>query len=180
MGTVLERGPNSSIPYGEKEVRRGLIAVAEANGNCAAAERLLKDDGMPVDDSTLWVWKTRSYKELYEQIRLEVLPKVTAQAIEEHRALAQRARGIEAQFMDRLADNVDKVQPRDLAGSLRNVGTTSAIHEDKAQLLAGMPTEIKGEQSAEQVLRSLNGRGIKIEATEKVVERKVTVSADEA
>lgn len=162
--------------YDPEQVERGLLALAECNGNGRKAERLLaEDEGTPhIDHATLYRWKVHQHAEQYERVKAEVLPKVRLKAAERHMDLSDRLMDTEGLILERLNQNVDNLDPRDLAGSLRNVSTSGAIHTDKAQLLADQPTEIRRLDTGE-VLRKLGSRNMRLEATE----RRVVVESSE-
>lgn len=154
--------------YDPEQVERGLIALAECNGNGRKAERLLAQDGISIAQATLYEWKNHRKVEQYERVKAEVLPKVRLKAAERHMDLSDRLMDTEGLILERLNQNVDNLDPRDLAGSLRNVSTSGAIHTDKAQLLADQPTEIRRLDTGE-VLRKLGSRNMRLEATERTV-----------
>jgi hypothetical protein len=160
--------------YDPVQVERGLLALAECNGNGRKAERLLAEDGITISDSTLYLWKNGPHAEQYERIRAEVLPKVRLAASEDHMALSERCMEAEHLLLDRLVDEVPKLDRRDISTSLRNVSTSGAIHVDKGQVLSDAPTEIRRLDTGE-VLRKLNSRGMRFEA----VERKVVLEDSE-
>jgi hypothetical protein len=145
--------------YTDAEVERGLLAVADASGNTRIAAAFLAEDGLTIDDSTLWRWSRKSHAKRYERIRAEVLPKVRAQAADQHMDLAKMQMDVTRRLTERLAREVDEVPARDLPGGIRNLSTAAAVETDKAQLLGGEPT-IRIERSADQVLRALAARGM--------------------
>lgn len=89
------------------------------------------------DKSVLIRWKDR-YPERYAQIRDDkVLAIYRARAAEAHSAHADAELEVSGLILDRLRDNVDQLDARDLAGALRNTDTGAAINRDKAGLLRG-------------------------------------------
>lgn len=154
--------------YDPEQVERGLIALAECNGNGRKAERLLSQDGIGIDHTTLYRWRKYEHAEQFERVRAEVLPKVRLAASEDHMALSERCMEAEHLLLDRLVDEVPNLDKRDISTSLRNVSTSGAIHVDKGQVLSDQPTEIRRLDTGE-VLRKLGSRNMRLEATERTV-----------
>lgn len=155
MTAVTEKKKRTKPVYGLPEVTRGLTAVAYANGNFAKAARDLREDGWTIEDKTLSRWVNGKHKADYERIRREVLPIVGAQTADEHMALARKQIGIASQLADRLLENADQLEPKDLAGAMRNADVGSGIHTEKARDLAGDFETPAKSRSAEEILRSL-------------------------
>jgi hypothetical protein len=155
-------------------VERGLLALAECNGNGRKAERLLSEDEITISDTTLYEWKNGLHAEQYERVRAEVVPKVRLRASEDHMALSARLMDTEGKLLTRLESTIDELPPKEVSTALRNVSTSAAIHVDKAQVLSDQPTEIRRLDTGE-VLRKLGSRGMRLEATE----RKVVVEGGE-
>ena len=145
--------------FNPEQVERGLLRLAEANGNAEEASRSLKSDGLSIDPNTLRRWRTGKHAERYEVVRSEVLPRLQAQAAEAHAALAAREMAVSAQMVERLAGEVDGIAPRDLSTAVRNLDVGAAIHRDKAQILKGEPTHIV-RRSFEEIKRELKERGV--------------------
>jgi transposase-like protein len=161
MSTAVEK------PSGkEEEIRRALIAVAYCNGDTRQAEKMLAEDGIHWDHVTLWRWQTQQHSELYERLRAEVLPTITRIDDEKHRNLANRLMDAESEVLERVVEESKKIEARELPAALRNLGVTSAIHQDKAQLLEGLPTANVQHQDASSLLKKLKARGWEFEATE--------------
>lgn len=160
---VVTRGPSADPEL----IERGLLALAECNGNGAKAERLLAEDNVSIDHSTLYRWKRR-FAEQYERVRAEVVPKVRLRASEDHMALSARLMETEGKLLTRLESTIEELPPKEVSTALRNVSTSAAIHVDKAQVLSDQPTEIR-RLDAGEVLRKLGSRGMRIEATERTL-----------
>lgn len=163
--------------YDPAMVERGLLALAECNGNGRKAERLLKEDGVSIDRTTLYNWRNgEKHAEQYERIMAEVVPKVRRKASEEHMALSERCMEAEHLVLERFIDEVPNLDKRDLSTGIRNLSTSSAIHVDKAVDKLGQGEDTAAPLDAASLLRKLNGRGMRVE----VSERKVVVESDAA
>ena len=130
--------------YGEAEVERALLCLAECSGNGDQAARLLAEDGLPIDGRTLRRWRSETHAARYEQVRNEVLPALRASAADRHSALADRQLEVSEAMTERLAREVEGIPVRDLPGGVRNVIVAAAVNRDKSQLLADQPTQIVG------------------------------------
>ena len=144
--------------YTAAEVERGLIALVYCNGSASEAHKLLKADGLTIPAKTLESWKDRTHAEKYQRIRREEGPRLRQRAIDAHLAAAARELAVSAKMTVRLEENIDEIPPRDLPGGIRNLETSVGINIDKAQLLAGQPTEIHQTRSADELLRSLQDK----------------------
>lgn len=167
-GETRARGPGA-FP---ETVERGLLALAERNGNAYKAVELLAMDGIKVSDQTLYNWRDK-HRERYEAIRADVLPRIQLKAAEDHRALSARCMEAEHLLLDRLIAEIGNLDKRDISTSLRNVSTSGAIHVDKAQILSDQPTEIRRLDTGE-VLRKLGSRNMRLEMTERTLVAETT------
>jgi hypothetical protein len=131
---------NTQTRKDEITLERGLMALAERNGNSRKAAKDLKADGIEVCFQTLWNW-SRQYEDRYQAIRAQVLPKIRAKAADQHMDLAQRLMKAESEMVDQLQKKIPDIEPRDLPGSIRNTAVSAAVHTEKAQLLNDQPTQ---------------------------------------
>lgn len=180
MSTELAQRPKGvrKPKKSEREIERGLLALAECNGNSRKASELLVEDDIELHPTTLQRWSTDGHAQRYEEIRAEVLPKVRRKAADEHRRLAEKANEVNELLLARLKAEAKDLPVRDLSPAARNMSVSSSIHTEKSELLDGLPTEIRGgEKDAASVLRKLSGRGLKFEAMERV--REVVVESND-
>jgi hypothetical protein len=147
--------------YGESEIQRGLIAVAACSGNTAMAARALAEDedGFDIEASTLWRWSRKQHVDKYERIRAEVIPRITAQAAEQHMDLALRQSEVSVMALEEIENRLPAMEDKDLINAMGKADIGSGIHTEKAQLLANRPTAIV-QRDASEVLRKLQSRGI--------------------
>jgi hypothetical protein len=166
------------LPEADKRLERCLVAMAAFSGNGRRAAKFLAVDGIEVAFQTLyrWVQPGGRYEKRYEEIRAEVLPRVRERAAEEHQELSAIFNELAKEGAEALKGKWAKMEPRDLAGAVRNVSTSSAIHTDKAALLRSGEPPPDGTKDAASVLRKLSGRGLRFEVTER--ERHVAVESD--
>lgn len=170
--------------YGEAEKRRALIEVAACSGNTSMAARALAEEGFEVDQATLWRWSRKQHADLYEQLRQEILPKITAHAAEQHMDLALRQTEVSAMALQEIENRMPGMEDKDLINAMGKADIGSGIHTEKAQLLSGQPTH-RAERSIEDLLRTLNGRGLQFgekrqEPDGSVVERVAVLSPEDS
>jgi hypothetical protein len=163
--TAVQRSPR----FTEAQIHRALVEVAACSGNTTMAERQLREDkdAPNIDQVTLWRWSKRTKVEQYERIRAEALPVITAQAAEQHMALAQFQTEIAAEAAVRVRDRLPGMEDRDLINAMGKADIGSGIHTEKAALLAGQPTH-RVARDASEVLRELQAAGFKGEVEEVV------------
>lgn len=149
--------------HSSEEIERGLLEVAVANGNVRRAAQALAEDGIEVGKSTLERWYKHAHRDRYLQIQAEVLPRVRAQAAEQHMDLAERGMQVEHRILSKLEQEVEEIPSRDLAGAARNVATGAAIHTDKASVLRGEPTLITARHDVSEVVRALRAKGVDLD-----------------
>lgn len=167
--TVKRELPGSN----PETVQRALLALAECNGNTYKAMRELAQDGIKISDVTLLDWRKRKFKDEYERVRAEVLPRVRRKAAEQHMDLSARLMEVEGELLEKLKEKQDELPAKEVSTALRNVSTSAAIHVDKATIL----DQDEGQApplDAESLLRKLGSRGMRVEA----VERRVVVEGE--
>jgi hypothetical protein len=148
--------------YTDQEVDAGLTAYAICSGRHERAAALLKKEtGFEVPPETIRGWARRTHPDRYERIREEVAPKLQRQMADTHQGLADMAAEMETEAVERLRKEMQsgEVEARDLSTIFKNAAIASGIHTEKAELLNGRPTS-RRERSADEVLRSLEGKGL--------------------
>jgi len=142
-------------------VQRALLALVACNGSSRKAERLLAEDGIRVDHSTLDYWRKNNHKEEYERLREQMLPEIRKRQADAHRALEQRQLKVSKQAAKIIAQRLPRMEDKDLINAMGKADIGSGIHAEKAQLLDDQPTQIV-KRSAREVLRSLEGKGMRV------------------
>jgi hypothetical protein len=150
------------------------MALVAANGNGRQAEKSLREDGIEIDPSTLYRWKTDLHRDEYERLREEMLPRIRKQQADAHRTLEARQLEISLQAANEIAQRLPNMEDRDRINAMGKLDIGSGIHGEKAQLLDDQPTHIV-QRSATEILRNLKHRGVILEG--EVVEEE-TVALD--
>ena len=159
----LEVVPGSS--YSQPEIDRGLMALAYCNGSSRRAERFLDKQGERISEATLRRWREDLYPARYSELKAKVLPRVLERDEEGHAEMVSRGFEVEAMIFDRIAQEVDGLDPRDLHTAGRNVATMIGIHADHALKVreqrsgAAQPSN----RQIGDILEALKGRGIRLE-----------------
>lgn len=171
-----KRGRAVGDRYTDAEREHALVAVAWASGNSRRAAASLEEQGFPVPERTLRLWK-RDHAELYQRVEQDVLPRVRAELASDFTDLARYELAVARKVLDRLhdeADDPEKLPTRDLPGALRNVKVSGAVGVDKAAMLRDEPTSTVRHISVAETLRSLKALGVVIEgAAEDVTDAEV-------
>lgn len=145
--------PTNGHRFTAAEKDAAMIALALQNGNAARASRVLAEDGISVSESTLKNWKGTP---AYATICAGVMGPV-------RQALAARYEEAAALAIDKTNDaleafTIEGLKPPDVAGAARNLMTTAAVAQDKANVLRDQPTEIREIRSGADILASIQRR----------------------
>jgi hypothetical protein len=135
--------PKATVPrYTEAEITRALVEVAACSGNTHMAARNLEadKDAPSVGQKTLWEWSRRKRVQEYERLRVEALPAITAQATEQHMALARQQMELAQAAAGFVAARLGLMEDKDLVNAMGKADIGSGIHTEKAQLLSGQAT----------------------------------------
>ena len=137
MKQEIDRGKRHDITA----IDQGLIYLARAYGKARKASRLMAEEGLqPVPPSTLDHWKKVSHPERYEQLRAEMEKPRDLNAAERMDALVSRALDIEEDLLEKTADKLDQIDPRDLANAYKNIAIGSGVLQDKSDRIKGKPS----------------------------------------
>lgn len=156
---LAEKPKRVERSYMAAEITRALTEVAACSGNTHMAARHLAEDGLPIDQKTLWEWSKRRHVEIYERIRVEQLPQITAQATEQHMALARQQMEASQVAASEIAARLPRMEDKDLVNAMGKFDIGSGIHTEKAQLLAGQPTA-RVATDLQGVLKDIRSMGI--------------------
>lgn len=128
--------------YTLEQREAGLTALAIWHGNSRQASRTLKEQGLDIPHQTLQDWK-RAHAERLAELTEQIVPQVREKLAQQFEVIGMRSAELTLKSLDKYDEKLDGLEARDLAGAIRNIGTTGAIGVDKASLLRGMPTEIR-------------------------------------
>lgn len=137
--------------YSVEQIEAGLAAMAIWHGNSRQASRVLKEADYEIPPNTLIDWKNR-YPERFAELTEQIVPQVRERLAQTFEVVAMRSAELTLDTLDEFGTKLHQLEPRDLAGAIRNLSTTGAIGVDKASLLRGLPTEIRKTENATDFL----------------------------
>ena len=143
--------------YSVEQIEAGLAAMAMWHGNSRQASRVLKEAGLEIPHTTLVEWP-KAYPERFQELREQVVPQVREKLAQMFEVAGMRGAELTIKTMEQFAEKADTLDTRDLPGAIRNISTAAAISVDKSSLLRGLPTEIRQNDSAEDVLKRLQAK----------------------
>lgn len=143
-GQKLERKRH----YTEEEIEEGLLALAFTRSTRRASELV----GIP--HPTLQDWRT-THKDRLERIQEDMSERLA----QEHDAMVARLTKGQHDALDVFAEKVNDLKASDAASAVRNLAVAQGVHEDKALLHRGKPTE-RVEHSMDGLLRKLGAVGL--------------------
>jgi hypothetical protein len=121
--------------YTPDQKREGLIALLVMGSAPAAA----KETGIP--RQTLEHWRDTAEPELYASLSREYGTRIDEVITAQVRESVVRLGQAERQLTDKLLDNLDRVDPRDIPNALKNIVAAKSQNADKMLLLTGRATE---------------------------------------
>jgi hypothetical protein len=148
--------------YSEEEIERGLVEVAMCAGNTRRAHRQLEARGLTIPRETLKDWTTRHHLARYEEVRLEVLPRVHAKLAQESEDLAREYAAAEHAALDRFRAELPNLRAADAASAVRNLATSRGISLDKAHVLRGRPSSIVERRDPAEIVDALARLGVTV------------------
>ena len=160
MGQYVEK-TNPEPPkrsYTPEDVTRALVTLAVTGSPRQTSERL------EIPESTLRRWRDNVHADQYRQLQRDHAAKLEQVIVEQVREAALVSGAIEREALDRLAQNLHKLEPRDLANTIKNLKLTQGISIDKMLALTGRPTVITEHRNADELVAKLTAAGV-IEGT---------------
>jgi transposase-like protein len=135
--------------YTPEDKRTGLIAVLVTGSATHAAEQT----GIP--RTTLESWRDNSETELFAQLSREYGPLIEQVITAQTRESVVRLGQAERQLTDRLLENLDRLDPRDVPNAIKNIVAAKSQNTDKLMLLTGRATERVEHVDARDILADI-------------------------
>jgi len=131
MAEIVHHKRGRPHKHTETEIREGLTELAMCAGGSHKAAENLKERGMDIPSRTLREWRRTTHRDVYEDIRTDVIDKIHARIAADQEDIAVAASELELKLMHQLDAQRETLAPRDIATALRNVSTTKGIAVDK-------------------------------------------------
>jgi hypothetical protein len=144
--------------YTPAEVDTALLVLAMSGRNCYEASRRLKAEGVDVDRRTLNQWKNHTHAARYLEIEHDHAPKIEKQMVTTARAIVTAANQVTMAAIEKTREQVESGEIKDASTAARNLATVAGIQTDKALLLEGRPTEIRGAEDLPAALTRMAQR----------------------
>lgn len=126
--------------YTDDQVDDALVLLSILGSPQRVAQELKKEWGEAPTESTIRVWRDHRHADRYLEIRKTVVPQIRQRLAARHEDMAMRALDRTEEALERI--DVEKIGHEDLGKTIQQLSVSAGIHDDKASLLRGMPTEI--------------------------------------
>lgn len=139
----------------------GLLALIFWTGNASAAARALKAEGkLDVAASTLTSWSRERYAERYSDLREKYQEQIEQEIIKEQRELIGLSLQTVRAALEKSQKRLDDGRDDDPGRTAANVARVHQSLTDKMLSLSGRPTSIREDRNVDEILRSLQARGV--------------------
>ena len=135
------------------DITHCLETVALFNGNVTRAARNLTEDGWKTDRFALLRLREK-HPDVYERVQDALVIRQADKSDEN----AYRMAAITGKLLDRLENNPDEIEIKDIPAAARNLSTARGIEIDKSNVLRGRPSIITEQRDASQIMRALASR----------------------
>ena len=151
--------------YTPAEIAEGLAVLAEVKHLDAAVDRLKTLWADAPSKNTLQRWKG-THAQAWENAQLTVRERRDTRINESRHLIIEKSSAIVLEGLNRIQENLEGYDPKDLPAMVKAVTVTMAVAFDKELLARGMPTSVvEHRKTGEEVLRSLKAMGMVVEST---------------
>jgi hypothetical protein len=141
--------------YDAGTVERALWALALNGGNGARTVDHLAAQGIHVPRTTILTWR-EVHADRYAKIQAEASDQLAEKIAADAEAFMVNAARVEALALEKLGEQIEAGQVKDVGSALRNVSTSKALNNDKiASPLRGRPSRIVEDRTPEQSFKRL-------------------------
>lgn len=145
--------------YSPAQVDAALLALATTGSGRLAAQQV------DVPERTIQDWRHR-YAQRYQELADKHQRQIEDVIVQQARDTAIMAGDIERQVLERLSTQVDSLDAKDAAATVRNLSTAKGINVDKLLTLTGRPSQVTEHRSTDDLMRKLESLKVKaIDAT---------------
>lgn len=144
-----------------KEITKCLTILAFWGGNYTSALKAIREEGIPLAETTLKGWATGKYAEDYEQIKLDFRHSFMEETVATMQDVITRAAEAEKLAIERVHDTMYATDdPKAAAQAGYYMSQVKKNNVEKLQVMTGQPTHIIEDRTPEAALKSLIQRGI--------------------
>jgi hypothetical protein len=155
---VVDLTTGERVRYTPAEIDTALLVLALPGRNSVVAARRLKDEGLEINSRTLRSWREHTHATRYIEIEHQHAPEIERQMISQARAIVTAANEGTLEAIDAAREQLRTGEAKDPSTVARNLSTSAGIMTDKALLLEGRPTEIRGGDNLEAALERIAQR----------------------
>lgn len=146
------------MAYAEADIERGLTALAVLGTTGAASTHT----GIPA--TTIQTWKERQ-PDRWDNIVANRARLIDQACIEEFRTIVHEAAQVTLIAVRKERENLETGRTREPGQSALNMAKTAATMADKVAMMEGRPTSIVEHRNADDILRSLEAKGLIVNST---------------
>jgi hypothetical protein len=168
--------------YTREQIDRCLLALLAFPTSEDAARYCREEHGIEVTAGVLRAWRSRIYRDRWVQLAAEHQDQIAQALAVEAETIAAKAALAEHRLLDRLLAEADRIDARDLAGTLRNVTTTKSLNVDKISTpLRGRPSAVVEHRTIDEIARRWAHRLASIDSTaQEITGPEIPASAEDA
>lgn len=120
---------------------QALALLVRRGGNVRGTVAELQEQGFDITRDTLREWKkSERYIEMATQYAQESKDRAISQAFRDQ---LHESHSLMSDLRERLADNLEEIEPKEIPGALQKLSVGAGIATEKMLLLEGRPTEIR-------------------------------------
>lgn len=165
MSTTLALTPDGLEPlrgdYPPEIIISALYALAAHGGHSGQAHATLTEQHGPNNippERTLRRWRTDRYPIRYHQILTEQTTQLETLVEHQLRETLRLTGLTKHRILERLADNINNINPTDLGKTAQQLAVTEGVAVDKLLTLTGRPNNITEHRTADEILNSLEAK----------------------
>jgi hypothetical protein len=151
------------VPYTEQEITDVLMAVIANAGNCAAAERSLREQGKRAPKpGTISQWVKYAHAGQYMELRDKYAEQIEGQLVHEYRDVIARATEGAKLAIDSAVTALESGFDKEPSRTAANLATVADKYTRDMLTLQGRPTRITENRDVNEIVRALEARGIRL------------------
>ena len=139
------------------ELIEHALTIYATTGNAREAERQIKAEyGKGPTQMTILNWSKDSYNAVYLRIREGLAEQIKSKVAARVEDLLQRSLDVQEKALTKAEGDLEKLDPRDSAGALRNIATSAGIlATNLREMRPKDPIKVEVEHNADDLMRKL-------------------------